>query len=240
MTEAQPHNETPTEVNLGILDGDVSHVDINRSISASERVILFGEQTRLPRLHAADPLVLFFWRVLKKVPPYLRDALIDGPISITLVRGDTLFHFRDVRCHQAVHIGRRRRTIYLPEILLLQAEEKGYNHWSIAEGVIFAAWMLLDYLLLADVLSAYGERARDRRTPNGSEVGDGGIHRRLRQCFVPRAECQCLDPSRFWSFGSGHKCTIGKHPRADGSLRGIRRVAESHPKSRSTCGLRHV
>ena len=122
MTEAQPHNETPTEVNLGILDGDVSHVDINRSISASERVILFGEQTRLPhfsedrrlpRLHAADPLVLFFFRVLKKVPPYLRDALIDGPISITLVRGDTLFHFRDVRCHQAVHIGRRRRTIYL-------------------------------------------------------------------------------------------------------------------------------
>ena len=89
-----PHNETPTEVNLGILDGDVPHADINRSIAGADRVILFGEQTRLPhfpedrrlpRLRAADPLVLFFWRVLKKVPPYLRDALIEGPISITLV-----------------------------------------------------------------------------------------------------------------------------------------------------------
>jgi len=162
-------NQPPTEVNLGIYDGDVSHADINRSIAGAERVILFGEQTRLPhfpedrrlpRLHAADPAVLFFWRVLKKVPPFLRDALVDGPISITLVRGDTLLHFRDVRSHQAVHIGRRRRTIYLPEILLDQAEKKGYNHWSIAEGVIFAAWMLLDYLLLADVLTTFGERGR--------------------------------------------------------------------------------
>ena len=177
MTASQPQNETPTRVNLGILDGDVPHADINRSIAGANRVILFGEQTRLPhfpedrrlpRLRAADPLVLFFWRVLKKVPPDLREALIDGPISITLVRGDTLLYFRDVRCHQAVHIGRRRRTIYLAEILLHQAEDKGYNHWSIAEGLIFAAWMLLDYLLLADVLTAFGERVRPRSVGNGN------------------------------------------------------------------------
>lgn len=179
MTPPGPYDETPTKVNLGILDGDVPHADINRSIAGSDRVILFGEQTRLPhfpddrrlsRLQAADPIVLFFWRVLKKVPPFLRDALIEGPISITLVRGDTLLHFHDVRCHQAVHIGRRRRTIYLPEILLHHAEDKGYNHWSIAEGVIYAAWMLLDYLLLAEVLSAYGERARVRSPGNGSRT----------------------------------------------------------------------
>ncbi len=183
MMTPPPHNETPTEVNLGILDGDVPHADINRSIAGADRVILFGEQTRLPhfpedrrlpRLRAADPLVLFFWRVLKKVPPYLRDALIEGPISITLVRGDTLLHFRDVRCHQAIHIGRRRRTIYMPEILLHQAEDKGYNHWSIAEGIIFAAWMLLDYLLLADVLTAFGERARMRPVGNGNSHGAAG------------------------------------------------------------------
>ena len=44
-----------------------------------------------------------------------------GHDSITLVRGDTLLCFRDVRHHQAVHLGRRRSTIYLPELLLKQA-----------------------------------------------------------------------------------------------------------------------
>ena len=161
-------DRTRPDVNLGISDGEVPHAEINLSIAGADKVVLFGGQTRLPhfpedrrlpRLHAGEPQVLFLWRVLTKVPENLRAALIEGPISITLVRGDTLLHFRDFRCHQAVHIGRRRRTIYLPEILLQQAEEKGYNHWSIAEGIIFASWMLLDYLLLADVLTAYGERA---------------------------------------------------------------------------------
>jgi hypothetical protein len=172
-------SQSQHDVNLGIMDGEVSHEAINRSLAAADRAILFGEQTRLPhfpedhrltRLHAADPAVLFFWRVLKKVPPHVREALIDGPISITLVRGDSLLHFDNVRCHQAVHIGRRRRTIYLPERLLEEAEERGYNHWSIAEGVIFAAWMLLDYLLLADVLTDFGDRRR-RTGGNGRASG---------------------------------------------------------------------
>ena len=196
MVAPEPHKETPEEVNLGILDGEVSHADINLSIAGSDRVILFGQQTRLPhfpedrrlsRLHVADPLVLFFWRVLKKVPAFLRDALVDGPLSITLVRGDSLLYFRNVRCHQAVHIGRRRQTIYLPEILLHQAEDKGYNHWSIAEGVIYASWMLFDYLLLADVLTAYGEQARMRPSGTGASAAkitaanpDSGPGSRLR------------------------------------------------------------
>lgn len=175
-----------TPVNLGIMDGEVSHEEINRSIEGADRAILFGQQTRLPhfpddvrlpRLHAADPSVLFFWRVLKKVPPQLREALVSGPISLTLVRGDTLLHYRDVRHHQAVHIGRRRRTIYLPQLLLQQAEEKGYNHWSIAEGVIFAAWMLLDYLLLVDIVTDFGARRRPhgrQRNGNGNGHAHGG------------------------------------------------------------------
>ena len=85
MMTPPPHNETPTEVNLGILDGDVPHADINRSIAGADRVILFGEQTRLPhfpedqrllKLHSG--LVLLFWEVLKKVPEHVRPDRAPG------------------------------------------------------------------------------------------------------------------------------------------------------------------
>ena len=58
-------------VNLGIFDGEVGHVQINRAISAADKVILIGEQTRLPyfpedmrlpKLHTGDPLVLLLWK----------------------------------------------------------------------------------------------------------------------------------------------------------------------------------
>ncbi|MEE2657201.1 MAG: hypothetical protein VX733_01775 [Candidatus Latescibacterota bacterium] len=181
-----PASASAPGVNLGILDGPVDHEEVNLAIAGAHKVILFGEQTRLPhfpvdrrlhKLHAAEPLVLFFWKVLHKVPRHLREALIEGPISITLVRGDALLCFRDVRHHQAVHIGRRRRTIYLPEILLYQAEEKGYDHWAIAEGVIYAAWMLLDYLLLVDVLTAFGERANECELPRAEVDDENGLRR---------------------------------------------------------------
>ena len=169
--------------NLGILDGDVEHDEVNRTICGADRAILFGQQTRLPhfpddrrlpRLHAGDERVLFFWRVLKKVPGNLRRALIDAPVSITLVRGDTLLCFRDVRHHQTVHLGRRRRTIYLPELLMQQAEEKGYDYWAIAEGLIYAGWMLLDYLLLVDVLTQFGRLAMRRSQQEQEEEGEVG------------------------------------------------------------------
>jgi hypothetical protein len=159
-------------VNLGIFDGEVNHAEINRAITAADKVILLGEQTRLPyfpddvrlrKFHAGDPLVLFLWKVLKKIPSNLRDALIDEPISLTLIHSDELLYFRDYRCHQALHIGRRRHTIYLPEVLIYAAEEKGYDHWAIAEGLIYAGWMLLDYLLLTNVLKSYQGIAR--KTP---------------------------------------------------------------------------
>ena len=158
--------ESSKDVNLGMFDGEVSHDEINRAIARSPKSVLFGDQTRLPffpedmrlsKIHSGDPLVLFFWRVLKKLPEKLRDALIYGPLSLTLVRDDALLHFRDYRHHQAIHIGRRRRTIYLPELLFQKAEEKGYDYWAIAEGIIYAGWMLLDYLLLVDVLKSYSE-----------------------------------------------------------------------------------
>ena len=157
------------DVNLGIYDGDVPHPEINEAISLADKVILFGEQTRLPhfpederlpKLHAADDLVLLFWKVLNKIPDNLRRALIYGPVSLTLVRDDALLSFRDYRHHQAVHIGRRRCTVYMPEVLLKQAEESGYDYWAIAEGLIYAGWMLLDYMLLVDVLTEHGSQNR--------------------------------------------------------------------------------
>ena len=157
------------DVNLGLFDGEVSHARINTAVAKGDKSVLFGEQTRLPyfpddellpKLHAGDPLVLLFWKVLHKVPENLRTALIEAPLSLTLVRDDTLLHFENYRCHQALHIGCRRRTIYLPEILLHAAEDRGYDYWAIAEGVIYAGWMIMDYLLLVDVLKEYAELAR--------------------------------------------------------------------------------
>ncbi|MFA6107955.1 MAG: hypothetical protein WDA75_04210 [Candidatus Latescibacterota bacterium] len=152
------------DANLGLYDGLVAHGEVNEAIARAEKSVLYGEQTRLPyfpdderlaKLHAGDPLVLLFWRIFKKVPETLREALLATPFSLTLVRGDGLLFFADCRRHQAVHIGCRRRTIYLPEALLRAAEERGYDYWAIAEGLVFASWMLLDYLLLVDLLAAY-------------------------------------------------------------------------------------
>ena len=182
MTTDLRNRAASGETNLGILDGAVSHDEVNHAITGADRVILFGQQTRLPhfpddrrlpRLHAGDERVLFFWRVLKKIPATLRRALIEAPVSITLVRGDTLLCFRDVRHHQAVHLGRRRRTIYLPELLMQQAEEKGYDYLAIAEGLIYAGWMLLDYLLLVDVLTHFGHRAMRRASPDAEQEAEG-------------------------------------------------------------------
>ncbi len=150
-------------INLGLFDGEVSHAEINQALALADKVILFGEQTRLPhfpddaplpKLHAGDPLVLLFWKVFKKIPENLREALLGAPLSITLVRDDGLLFFDNFRRHQALHIGRRRCTLYLPEMLLHAAEDTGYDYWAIAEGVIYASWMLLDYLLLVDVIKA--------------------------------------------------------------------------------------
>ena len=182
-----------SDVNLGLYDGEVSHERINAAVARGRKTVLFGDQTRLPyfpdddrlpKLPANDPLVLLFWKVLHKIPENLRLALIDAPLSLTLVRDDTLLHFEDFRCHQALHIGCRRRTIYLPEILLHAAEDRGYDYWAIAEGVIYAGWMLMDYLLLVDVLAEYAEQVR--RLPGyrlgealqARLVGDHNAHRR--------------------------------------------------------------
>lgn len=160
------------DFNLGIFDGEVDHAQVNEALAQCPKAILLGAQTRLPyfpddqqlpRLFVGDPLVTFFWKVLKKIPQALREALLDSKTSFTLIRGRSLLFFRHCRAHQAVHVGRRRRTIYLPEALFARAEEKGYDYWAIAEGVIFASWLLLDYLLLVDVLRGARKMAAGKR-----------------------------------------------------------------------------
>ncbi|MFH1571254.1 MAG: hypothetical protein ABIL09_24915, partial [Gemmatimonadota bacterium] len=229
------------DANLGIFDGVVRHGEVNEAIARAPKSILFGEQTRLPhfpederlpKLHAGEPLVLFVWKVLKKLPDTLRAAIIDGPLSLTLVRDDTLLCFRDYRHHQAVHIGRRRRTIYLPEVLLHQAEEAGYDYWAVAEGVVFAAWMLLDYLLLVDVLRAYGAQTRPavRRLSEPYLRSLVERHNRHRRQHPETVRCEVhefVQGYRRTLFGIGPINVLSNEP-----FEAARRVFDSHQELR--------
>lgn len=159
-------NKILSELNLGLWDGQVSHQEINKAIVQADKVILFGEQNRLPyftedeplpKLHAGDPSVLRFWKVLGKLPDIYTEALFERQISVTLVRGKSLLFFANWRRHQALHLGLRRNTVYLPEVLFHEAEIQGYDHWAMAEGLFFACWMLLDYRLLVDIIKGYSQ-----------------------------------------------------------------------------------
>ena len=159
-----PGSQEIDEANLGLFDGIVPHQQVNNALAKGQKAILLGEQTRLPyfpeddrlpKLHAGDPLVLLLWKVLRKIPDNLRQAIVEAPLSLTLLRSNDLLYFDTYRRHQAIHIGRRRRTIYLPEGLLYSAEDRGYDYWALAEGIIFSSWQLLDYLLLVDIVKAY-------------------------------------------------------------------------------------
>jgi len=202
------------EANLGICDGDVSHAEVNQGIAVADKIILFGEQTRLPyfpedsrldKLHAGDPLVLLFWKVFKKIPEHLREALLAVPLSITLVRDETLLFFDHYRRHQALHIGRRRRTIYLPQILLNAAEDRGYDYWAIAEGLIYASWMLLDYLLLVDVIGKYGRQVGSLTTGRLGEVQQINLIRALNR---HRRESEDLLRSEVKEFADGYRTRL--------------------------------
>ena len=216
-TQSPPHTATTTgDTNLGIFDGEVEHAEVNRALCVAQKTILFGEQTRLPffpidrrlhKLHAGDDRVLLLWKVLKKIPEQVRNPLIFGPVSITLAATDSLLCFRDYRHHQAVHIGRRRKTIYLPELLLFQAEEKGYDYWALAEGIIYAGWMLLDYLLLADVLKRFGEYADGKPSMRLSEPY---VRLFARECNKHRRDHPADAKSEIFEFIAGYKSRLAR------------------------------
>lgn len=73
---------------------------------------------------------------MRQLPSYLVDALRDHNLGITLVLGPSLLVSHHAREHQSFQVGRTRRTIYVPEKILLQAYEKGYDYWAISEVLV--------------------------------------------------------------------------------------------------------
>ena len=149
--------------NSGLREGDVSHAQVNTIIRNSEKTVIFGQQTRLragilmkederlPRFHAGHDVVNYFYRAIRLIPDYLLDAMFARGISVTMVKGRDLLYFSDSRCHQSFHMGRTRRTIYLPEGVLMAAYEAGYHPWAFSEILLQEAWKLLDYYLVVEL-----------------------------------------------------------------------------------------
>jgi len=145
-------------------EGDVSHEEVNAAVAMADKTIIFARQNRLsdglvlddeklPRFHAGHDSVKFFYSAVRQLPEYFLDALLAKNISVTLVLGKGLLVFKDVRNHQAIHSGRTRRTIYIPEKVLDVAVNNGYDYWSISQVLIIEGWKLLDYALLQELVT---------------------------------------------------------------------------------------
>ena len=155
-------------------EGDISHEEVNAGIAAAEKTIIFARQnrlrdgvlledTKLRRFQAGHQNVKFFYSAVRQIPEYFLDALLARDISVTLVIDRGLLCFKDVRNWQAIHIGRTRRTIYLPEKLLEVAVNNGYDYWSIAHIVVTQGWQLLDFVLLYELVEAIRKMSLEKR-----------------------------------------------------------------------------
>lgn len=145
-------------------EGDIRHAEVNEALQEAEKTIVFGRQTRvrdgllledddkLPRFHIGHDQVKFFYSAVRQLPEYFLDALLARNISVTLIAGRGLCCFKDVRNHQAIHIGRTRRTIYLPEKILDVAFRNGYDYWSVAQILVRDGSQLLDFILLYELV----------------------------------------------------------------------------------------
>ena len=170
--------------NTGMFEGEIAHAEVNAAIRESEKVILFGQQTRLrsrrlmdderlSRIHPGHKLSKFFYGGVRQLPERLLDALLAKKVSVTLVRGRDLLVFHDRRRHQSFHAGRTRRTIYLPEPILEHAYQMGYDYWAIAEILIQESWPLLDYILLLEMIERCQVAYEDRWTLGYSFLREG-------------------------------------------------------------------
>ncbi|MDP6039449.1 MAG: hypothetical protein QGG64_12935, partial [Candidatus Latescibacteria bacterium] len=183
------HKEKPEELpptndhrpNSGMREGDVSHAEVNAALSPFEKTVIFGQQNRLrngvlmadqklTRFHAGHELVRFFYQGMNKLPEYLLDALLAYDISVTLVSDKDLLVFKDVRNHQALHVGYTRKTIYMPEGVVREAIHKGWDSWAIAEVVIREAWPLMGYLLIYEFIRRAQLRLRSFATLGSQTV----------------------------------------------------------------------
>ena len=149
--------------NSGLREGDITHAEVNAVIRQAEKTVIFGQQTRLragilikdderlPRFHAGHDVVNYFYRAIRLIPEYLLDAIFERGISVTMVKGTDLLVYREPRRHQSFHTGRTRKTIYLPEGVLMSAFELGYHPWAFTEVILLETWKLLDYYLVVEL-----------------------------------------------------------------------------------------
>ena len=184
----EPVNSNDLRPNSGLREGDISHAEVNDFLRVLPKTIIFGQQNRLrpdglllddeklPRFHSGHDLVKFFYSGVRQLPEYIVDALLAGGISITLVKSTDLLVYYHPRKHQSFHTGRTRKTIYIPEMLLLEAYDKGYDYWAISEVIIEESWPLLDYLLILDLVRRSQSHLRVRFT-----LGRGFVLETLRQ-----------------------------------------------------------
>jgi hypothetical protein len=179
--------------NSGMYEGEIGHAEVNKAIRESEKVILFGQQTRLrsrrlmdddrlPRIQPGHRLSKFFYGAVRQLPERLLDALLAKKVSVSLIRGKDLLVFHSTREHQGIHTGRTRRTIYIPEPILEQAYDMGYDYWAIAEILIQESWPLLDYILLLEFVERCQMILRRRYTLGYSLVQDTlhGLNKHMR------------------------------------------------------------
>ena len=170
-------------------EGQLTHDEINHAIAAADKTIIFARQNRLrdgvmlpdsklPRFHAGHDTVKFFYSAVRQLPEYLLDALLARDISVTLVTGQGMLAFQDVRTWCAIHAGLTQRTIYLPEKILEIAFKNGYDYWSIAHILVTQGWKLLDFCMLYELVEAVRLRALEHRT---TVVGYSTFRRLLRQ-----------------------------------------------------------
>lgn len=165
--------------NSGLREGHIPHSEVNGVLRQAEKAVIFGQQTRLragllmkdderlSRYHAGHEIVHFFYGAVRLIPEYLLDAIFERGISVTLVRNLDLLVQHGPRCHQSLHTGRTRKTIYIPEGVLMAAFDRNYDHWALSEVLIQEAWKLLDYYLVVELIRHFQRRMHTLRTRPG-------------------------------------------------------------------------
>jgi hypothetical protein len=195
--------------NSGLREGGITHAEVNAALSSYDKTVIFGQQNRLrngllmpdeklKRFHAGHELVRFFYQGLNKLPEYLLDALLGYDMSVTLIAGKDLLVFKDVRAHQAFHIGFTRKTIYIPEGIIREAINKGWDSWAISEGIIREAWPLMDYLLILEFIRRAQQRLRTHVTL-GTKTTIKNALRRLNK-HLQEAENEMAEDDDFRAF----------------------------------------
>ncbi len=194
--EEQLHRRGDERPNCGMREGHITHQEVNDAIRAADMTVIFGQQTRirdgvrlpdrrLSRFHAGHDMVKFFYGAIRQLPDYFVTALLESDVAVTLVKGPELLVFRGPREHQAFHVGRTRRTVYMPHQVLRAAWENGYDYWALTEVIVTETWPLLDYLLLLEFVRRCQVRLRTLYTLGygfvRSTLEELNNHRRLEE-----------------------------------------------------------